>query len=79
LNPKKTIFGVEEGNLLGHIISREGINIDPKWIKVIVQLPLPQNKKSMQSFFGNIKFLRKFTNDFIETVKPLQKIIRKDA
>jgi hypothetical protein len=29
LNPKKTIFGVEEGKLLGHIISQAGIHIDP--------------------------------------------------
>jgi hypothetical protein len=28
LNPKKTIFSVEEGKLLGHIISQEGIRID---------------------------------------------------
>jgi hypothetical protein len=30
LNPKKTIFGVEEGKLLGHIISQAGIHIDPE-------------------------------------------------
>jgi hypothetical protein len=47
LNPKKSIFGVEEGKLLGHIISQEGIHIDPKRIKVIAQLPLYHNKKAM--------------------------------
>jgi hypothetical protein len=30
LNPKKTIFGVEEGKLLGHIISQGGTHMDPK-------------------------------------------------
>jgi hypothetical protein len=30
LNPKKTIFSVDEGKLLGHIISKYGINIDPE-------------------------------------------------
>ena len=29
LNPKKTIFGLQEGKLLGHIISEKGIRIDP--------------------------------------------------
>ena len=29
LNPKKTLFGLEEGKLLGHIISKDGIRIDP--------------------------------------------------
>ena len=79
LNPKKTIFGVEEGKLLGHIISQAGIHIDPERIKAIAQLPLPHSKKSMQSFFGKINFVRKFTPDFAETIKPLQKMIRKDV
>jgi hypothetical protein len=30
LNLKKTIFGVEEGKILGHIIPKDGINIDPE-------------------------------------------------
>jgi hypothetical protein len=47
LNPKKTIFGVEEGKLLGHIISQASIHIDPEKIKAITQLPLPHNKKAM--------------------------------
>jgi hypothetical protein len=47
LNPKKTIFGVEEGKLLGHILSRVGICKDLERIKAIAQLPLPHNKKSM--------------------------------
>jgi hypothetical protein len=33
----------------------------------------------MQLFFWKIKFMRKFTHDFTETVKTLQKITRKDA
>ena len=33
LNPNKTIFGVEEGKLLGHIISQGGISINPERIK----------------------------------------------
>jgi hypothetical protein len=31
----------------------------------------------MQSFFGKINFVRKLTPDFIETIKPLQKMIHK--
>ena len=33
----------------------------------------------MQSFFGEINFVRKFTPDFTETIKPLQKMICKDV
>jgi hypothetical protein len=79
LNPKKTIFGVEEGKHLGHIISRDGIHIDPELIKSISQLPLPHNKKNMQYFFGRINFVRQFTPNFVEIVKPLQRMIHKDV
>jgi len=79
LNPKKTIFGVKEGKLLGHIISQAGIHIDLERIKAISQLPLPHNKKAMQSLFGKISFVRKFTPDFVENIKPLQKMIRKEV
>jgi hypothetical protein len=40
LNPKKTIFGVGEGKLLGHIISKDDINIDPEQVKEISHLLL---------------------------------------
>jgi hypothetical protein len=79
LNPKKTIFSVEEGKILGHIISQEVIHIDPERIKAIDQLPLPHNKKVMQSFLGQINFVRKFTPNFVETMKPLQNMIHKDV
>ena len=35
LNPKKCVFGVTEGKLLGHVISKKGISIDTKRIKAI--------------------------------------------
>ena len=36
LNPKKTVFGLQEGKLLGHIISEKGIKIDPKRVEGIL-------------------------------------------
>jgi hypothetical protein len=66
LKPKKIVFSVEEGKLLGHIISQARIHIDPERIKDIAQLPFPHNKKVMQSFFGKINFVRNFTLDFVE-------------
>jgi hypothetical protein len=50
LNPKTFIFGVDEGKLLGHILSK-GDKIDPTRIEGIQQLPFPTNKKAIQYFF----------------------------
>ena len=57
LNPKKCVFVVLEGKLLGHIISKKGISIDPERIKAIEQIPLPQNKKGVHYFMGTINFV----------------------
>ena len=47
LNPKKSIFGVDKGKLLGHIISKDEIMIDPARVEDIKNIPLPKNKKSI--------------------------------
>lgn len=64
LNPKKCIFGVTEGKLLGHVISKKGISIDPERIQAILKIQLPGNKKELKSFFGKINFVRKFIMGF---------------
>jgi hypothetical protein len=61
LNPKKTLFGLEEGKLLGHIISKDGIKIDPIIIESIQKIDHPRNIKELQSFIGKINFLRRLS------------------
>ena len=66
------MFAITEGKLLGHVVSKKGISIDPERIKVIEQIPFPHNKKGMQSFMGTINFVRIFVPDFAQIVKLLQ-------
>jgi hypothetical protein len=47
LNPMKTLFGLEEGKLLGHIISKDGIKIYPRRIEAIQKLENPRNIKEL--------------------------------
>ena len=79
LNPKKSIFAMEEGTLLSFLISLEGITIDPGRIEVIKAIVLPHNKKTMHSILGKINFVRRFISDFAEIVKTLQGMIKKDS
>jgi hypothetical protein len=79
LNPKKSIFAVEQGKLLGFIVLSEGMIIDPERTQVILKLPPPSSKKSMQSFLGQINFVRRFVPSFSEMVRPLQNLIKKDV
>jgi hypothetical protein len=79
LNPKKSFFAVEQGKLLGFIVSSKGMIIDPERTQFKSKLPPPTSKKSMQSFLGQINFIRRFIPSFSEMVRPLQNLINKDA
>ena len=47
LNPRKSNFTLEEGKLLGHIISKEGIMIDLERVKGILKVEQPRSKKEV--------------------------------
>src|ERR1700733_3479883 len=79
LNPKKSFFALDQGKLLGFVVSRDGIYIDPDRIKEISDIPFPYNKKSMQSFLGQINFVKRFVPDFSQIVLPLQIMIKKNS
>jgi hypothetical protein len=78
LNPKKSHFSMQEGNLLGHIVSKEGIKVDPKRVEAIDTINIPRNIKEIQSFLGKINFLRRFIPNFAEIIKLITDMLKKD-
>jgi hypothetical protein len=68
---------MQEGKLLGHIVSKEGVNIDPQRVEAIKVIILPRNKKEIQSFLGKINFLRRFIPNFVEVVKDLTDMLKR--
>ena len=79
LNPKKCVFAVREGKLMGHVISKKWISIDSESIRAIEQIPLPHIKKGMQSFMGTINFVQRFVPDFAQIIKPLQQMVKQSV
>jgi hypothetical protein len=79
LNLKKFFFEIDEGKILGHIASKGGISIDPKRVQSIKDVLPPSNKKSLQSFFGKINFIRRFVPNFVERIKPMSVLLKKDV
>ena len=78
LNPKKSNFAMEEGKLIGHIISEKGIRIDPDRVEAIQKIGMPRNKKEIQSFLGKVSFLRRFITNFAEVVKYVNNMLKKE-
>jgi len=79
LNPMKSKISMEEGTLLGFVISPEGIKIDSGRFEAIKAIILHHNKNAMQSFLGKINFVRRFISNFAKIIKPLQEMIKKDS
>jgi len=64
LNWKKYHFMIQEGVVLGHIISNRGIEVDKAKVEVIEKLPPPSSIKRVLSFLGHVGFYRRFIKDF---------------
>ena len=71
LNPANCAFGVANGVLLGHIVSREGISVDPRKIKAIIEAPTPKNAKSLSHFLDQIRWHNWMLRYLADFVTPL--------
>ena len=79
LNPAKCVFGVPSGKLLGFIVSRRGIELDPSKIKAIQELPPPKNKTEVMSLLGRLNYISRFIAQLTTTYEPIFKLLKKNA
>ena len=71
LNPKKYFFGVKSVKLLGYMVSRRGIEVDPLKVKAIVDIPPPTTLKQLHIFQGKLQSIRRFVSQLADKVHPL--------
>ena len=79
LNWKKCHFMVQQGIVLGHVISSKGIEVDKAKIDIISKLPPPLTTKGVRSFLGHVGFYRRFIKDFSKISIPFCALLAKDA
>lgn len=54
MSDKKCGLMNKEGVVLGHLISNEGIHVDPAKIEVIIHLPTPKTQREVRGFLGHV-------------------------
>jgi hypothetical protein len=70
---------VESGQLLGFIVSHQGIRVDPLKVEVILNLPPPSTLFQLQSLQGKANFLRRFIPNYAEITHGFTRLLKKGS
>jgi hypothetical protein len=77
LNPKKCIFGVSSGKLLGYMVSSRGIDANSKKVEVIEKLHPPQTRTEIQKLASMMAALSRFISKLGERGMSFYRLLRK--
>ena len=75
LKPSKCEFFRTRISYLGHIVSKDGIETDPKKVKAIKNWPVPISVTDVRSFLGFTNHYHRFFRGYVQIAKPLYKLI----
>lgn len=76
---KKCVFFKTKLPFLGHIVSGDGVQVDPAKVEAITALTQPQNVSELRCFLGCVNFYRRFVEKFAHKAAPLTDLLRGNA
>jgi hypothetical protein len=79
LNINKFIFGTPFGILLGHIVGKQGLLLDPAKIVVIVNLPPPKIVRQLRATLRHAGYYKKFIKGYAQITSTMENLLRKDT
>jgi hypothetical protein len=79
LNLKKCIFFLPFRVILGHIVCKKGLLVDPSKIAIIVDLPPPTSVKQSRPALGHTGYYRKFIKGYAQITEPMEKLLKKNC
>ena len=75
----KCEFWLEEVQFLGHIVNKEGIQVDPAKVSAVRNWETPRTPTEIRSFLGLAGYYRRFIKDFSKIALPMTRLTRKDV
>jgi hypothetical protein len=73
----KCEFWIKEVLFLGHVVSLEGIMVDPGKVKEVLEWKPPTTMSEVQNFLGLANYYRRFILNFSKIVKPITELLKK--
>ena len=73
----KCEFWLDHVMFLGHVVSKDGISVDPQKVEAVVNWPRPTNVTEVRSFLGLAGYYRRFVRDFSKIALPLTQLTQK--
>jgi hypothetical protein len=73
----KCEFYIKEVPFLGHVVSPEGITVDPSKVKEVLEWKLPTMVSEVRSFLGLADYYRRFIPNFSKITKPITELLKK--
>ncbi|GJP40902.1 hypothetical protein CLOM_g566 [Closterium sp. NIES-68] len=75
----KSEFALEKVQFLGHMVSAQGVHVDPKKIKAVRTWETPENVKELQQFLGFANYYNRFVPRYAKIAAPLTNLLKKDT
>jgi hypothetical protein len=75
----KCTFGKDEVEYLSHIISKEGVKVDPNKIKEITEWSKPKSISKLRGFMGLTGYYHRFIKNYAHITAPLTNLLKKNS
>ena len=74
----KCEFWLEKVAFLGHILTAEGVALDPEKVEAVSNWQQPTNISEIRSFLGLPGYYRRFIEGFSKITRPMTELLKKD-
>ena len=73
----KCEFWLSEVKFLGHVVSQQGVFVDPSKVEAVLNWKRPETVFEVRSFLGLAGYYRRFIQNFSRIALPLTKLTQK--